>query len=560
MSPVRGINGITFSFLQAINSFVFLPLSEIREVQIMKKWIVLFLLLEGVVGYAVEYKTRLVVGITIDQFYPEWLTMYRNDLREGGLRRLMQQGKKVMADYDYLYTQTGVDQASIYTGVLPVEHGIISHDWYDRLRKRRENNVKTRDFSEIGGSFAVGYAPVQLQAMTLGCAMKKENIFSKVYSIAMNPEDAVLSGGTCADMAFWFNENSGTWVSSDFYADSLPAWLKNYNAVVESDFFIRRGWMPLAEEENSTTSLKFKNKLGGRNSFFYDIMQAKRKFDTYRVLKATPYANTLVEQLAEKLIAETSLGRDNDADLLALTFSALDYMNRDFGVYAREFRDMVLRLDRDLEKLFDLLDTKVGKENYTVFLTFSEARELLPEELSEMRIQGGYFSIFKSVALLKSYMSLVYGEGDWIADYDAGQIYLDRELVERNHISLKEMQDKVADFMIEFEGVSKVLTAYSLTRNAFSHGSEMLMQNAYSQKRSGDVLFCLQPAWVPDLKDREDNYFRYSKRNKVPLYFYGAGINAPLSGECRIADILPTLCQIMGITPPYTAKGKALFQ
>ena len=175
----------------------------------MKKWIVLFLLLEGVVGYAVEYKTRLVVGITIDQFYPEWLTMYRNDLREGGLRRLMQQGKKVMADYDYLYTQTGVDQASIYTGVLPVEHGIISHDWYDRLRKRRENNVKTRDFSEIGGSFAAGYAPVQLQAMTLGCAMKKENIFSKVYSIAMNPEDAVLSGGTCADMAFWFNENSG---------------------------------------------------------------------------------------------------------------------------------------------------------------------------------------------------------------------------------------------------------------------------------------------------------------------------------------------------------------
>ncbi|MBS1446724.1 MAG: alkaline phosphatase family protein, partial [Odoribacter sp.] len=80
MSPVRRINGITFSFLQAINSFVFLPLSEIRKVQIMKKWIVLFLLLEGVVGYAVEYKTRLVVGITIDQFYPEWLTMYRNDL------------------------------------------------------------------------------------------------------------------------------------------------------------------------------------------------------------------------------------------------------------------------------------------------------------------------------------------------------------------------------------------------------------------------------------------------------------------------------------------------
>lgn len=114
--------------------------------------------------------------------------------------------------------------------------------------------------------------------------------------------------------------------------------------------------------------------------------------------------------------------------------------------------------------------------------------------------------------------------------------------------------------MIEFEGVSKVLTAYSLTRNAFCSRFGNADAECLFPKAERDVLFCLQPAWVPDLKDREDNYFRYSKRNKVPLYFYGAGINAPLSGECRIADILPTLCQIMGITPPYTAKGKALFQ
>ena len=144
------------------------------------------------------------------------------------------------------------------------------------------------------------------------------------------------------------------------------------------------------------------------------MAQAKRKFDTYRILKATPYANTLVTDLALELLKTEQLGHDNDADLLALNFSCLDYMNRDYGVYSREFQDVVMRLDRDVEKLLNELDSRVGKGNYTVFLTFSEARELLPEELAKMRLTSGYFSIFKAVALLKSFLNLVYGEGEWI--------------------------------------------------------------------------------------------------------------------------------------------------
>ena len=205
-------------------------------------------------------------------------------------------------------------------------------------------------------------------------------------------------------------------------------------------------------------------------------------------------------------------------------------MNRDYGVYSREFQDVVMRLDRDVEKLLNELDSRVGKGNYTVFLTFSEARELLPEELAKMRLTSGYFSIFKAVALLKSFLNLVYGEGEWILDYDAEQIYLDRH-------------------MIEFEGVGHVLTAYSLTHNASSAGKEVLFQNAFSQKRSGDILYSLVPTWIPTLKEREDNYARYSKRNRVPLYLYGAGVPQ----ECQMTALLPMLCRILEVPVPYTA-------
>lgn len=512
--------------------------------------LVLFVLLNTTL-FAVENKSKLVVGITISNFYPEWLTIYHDDLAVGGLRRILEQGKQTMADYDYLFSQTGIDQATIYTGLLPAEHGVVSHAWYDRLRNKRQNNVMSDDYPILGDTGERGLSPDWLQALTLGCVMKMNNAFSKVYSVSVNGEEAVLSGGSCANMAVWLSEKSGKWVSSAYYADSLPGWLNSYNNKMESDFFIRRGWMSLADESGNATTIKLKNKVGLGNGFYYDLAQAKRRYDTYRILKATPYANTMVVDLAKELVTAEHLGQDNDPDLLALNFSCLDYMNRDFGVYAREFQDVVLRLDRDLERLFTELDARVGKGNYTVFLTFSEARELLPEELGKMRLASGYFSVFKAVALLKSFLGLLYGEGDWICDYDSGQIYLDRGLIEQKKIPLKEIQDKIADFMIEFEGVSRVITAHSLTHNSSSSGVEVLFQNSFSQKRSGDVLFSLMPTWIPELKELEDNYARYSKRHRVPLYLYGAGVNDTLPEEFKMTGLLPALCRILKMPEPY---------
>lgn len=141
-----------------------------------------------------------------------------------------------------------MDQATIYTGLLPSEHGVISHAWFDRLRNRRQSNVVAQDYRLIGEEGDEGFSPDWLQALTLGCAMKMNNAFSKVYSISVNGEEAVLSGGSCANMAFWLSEKSGKWVSSDYYADSLPGWLNVYNARMESDYFVRRGWMSLGDE------------------------------------------------------------------------------------------------------------------------------------------------------------------------------------------------------------------------------------------------------------------------------------------------------------------------
>ena len=105
---------------------------------IVKKLLLLASVLTWASGIFAEEKPKLVVGVVISHFYPEWMDMYGNELSENGLKRIMKQGVQVNANYNYFYTQTGVDHASIYTGMLPTEHGIVSRAWYDRLRRKRQ--------------------------------------------------------------------------------------------------------------------------------------------------------------------------------------------------------------------------------------------------------------------------------------------------------------------------------------------------------------------------------------------------------------------------------------
>ena len=151
-----------------------------------------------------------MVGIVVSNFYPEWLRWYDAELSTGGFKRLMA-GRTLTMYYSYFYSQTGVDHASIYTGTLPADHGIVSHAWYDYLRHKRQWAVESPEHTEVGSGETTikGSSPRFLQALSLGSALKMNNTSSKVFSIAMNSEEAVLSGGNSADMAIWYSEGTG---------------------------------------------------------------------------------------------------------------------------------------------------------------------------------------------------------------------------------------------------------------------------------------------------------------------------------------------------------------
>ena len=54
--------------------------------------------------------------------------------------------------------------------------------------------------------------------------------------------------------------------------------------------------------------------------------------------------------------------------------------------------------------------------------------------------------------------------------YGDAQIFLNRELIFEKYLSLEEVQQQAADFMLRFDGVQKAVTGRTLENNEFDNG------------------------------------------------------------------------------------------
>ena len=89
---------------------------------------------------------------------------------------------------------------------------------------------------------------------------------------------------------------------------------------------------------------------------------------------------------AIKAIDAEKLGEDQQADMLCISYSTPDIVGHAFGPYSVEIQDMYMRLDLDLKRLIESLEEKVGKYNFTVFLTADHAVVPVPQQLMDKQL------------------------------------------------------------------------------------------------------------------------------------------------------------------------------
>ncbi|MDB4605346.1 alkaline phosphatase family protein [Flavobacteriaceae bacterium] len=514
-------------------------------------------------------RPKLVVGIVVDQMRYDYISRFWNGYSEGGFKRLVKEGFNFKNNhYNYAPTSTGPGHASVYTGTTPASHGIIGNDWYDKEIGASVYCAADNTYASVGTASSAGQmSPKQLLTTTISDQLKLHTQSrSKVIAIALKDRGAVLPGGHTADAAYWFHgKNEGSWISSTFYMESLPSWVTQFNSKVPQQY--KKPWNLLKSEKAYIQSGLDKNNYEGAYKgettavFPHDLVSLWEANGAYDILKATAYGNSLTTDFALAALKGENLGKGLDTDFLAVSFSSTDYVGHQFGVNSREIEDTYYRLDLDLERLLKALDAQVGPGNYSLFLTADHAAVQVPSYLKDLKIPSGYFDskVFKDK--LNAYVVDRFGSDDLIENISNYQVFLNRGLATQLDIDLREMQEDLAQFILQDSAVERTYTAYQMWGEEYTKGIPYILQNGYNSKRSGDVLFVLKPAVISYSKTGSTHGSPQIYDTHTPLLFFGKGFKRGASYErSEIPDIAPTIAAMLGIAFPNGTTGKPLTQ
>lgn len=515
-------------------------------------------------------KTKLVIGIVVDQMRYEYLTRFEDRFGNGGFMRMINNGFNCKNNhYNYVPTYTGPGHASIYTGTTPKYHGIISNNWYDKEIKKSVYCAGDDTMTSIGTESSSGQmSPHRMKTTSFA---DENRLFTqmrgKTIGISIKDRGAILPAGHTANGAYWYQGmQEGNFITSSFYMSELPSWVKKFNNKKYSEKYLKT-WNTLYDistyVESGSDLNDFEGGFKGKETatFPYDLKKLSTDNGGYSILKSTPFGNSIVTDFAIAAIDGEQLGQDDYTDVLAVSYSSTDYVGHNFGANSKEVQDTYLRLDKDLERLFNALDTKVGKGNYTVFLTADHGAVHVPSYLQSVKIPAGYTSSSQTRKKFMVFLKERYNSEELVENVSNNQVFLNKKKIKELGLNLHEVQDAIVNEIITYKDVDKAYTAYAMTNTSFSMGVERLIQNGFNQKRSGDVMYVNNPATISYSKTGSTHGSALNYDTHVPLLFYGNGIpNGSTMAYTRIIDIAPTISALLGITFPNGSTGQPIQQ
>ena len=520
----------------------------------------------------IDIKTspKLVVGIIVDQMRYDYLTRFWSQYGDRGFKRMVNEGFNCKNHhFNYAPTSTGPGHTSVYTGTSPATHGIIGNDWYDKVTGEVVYCAGDESYRSVGTTSNAGQmSPHRMITTTITDELRLHTqMRGKTIAIALKDRGAVLPGGHTANGAYWFHgADEGKWVTSTFYMQQLPKWVSDFNASNKTREY-KKPWVPLKDIRSYMESLPDDNPYEGlfenesSPTFPHSTPNMLNKDKDFEIIKYTPYGNALTTDFALAALEGENLGQDMITDFLAISYSSTDYVGHKYGVDSKEIEDTYLQLDKDLERLFNALDQKVGEGHYTVFLSADHGAVPVPAYLKSKRIPAGYFDEATFWAKLEEYIKFTYGSTDIVKNISNYQIFLDHDHIRNLDLQIREVQEDIAQEIVQYKDIERVFTGYQMWQNDYTRGIPHILQNGYNQKRSGDVLYVL----LPDVISYSDTGSSHGSPQvydtHTPLLFFGKGIKSgSTTKRTEIPDIAPTLAALLGISFPSGTTGSPIVE
>ncbi|MEJ8819403.1 alkaline phosphatase PafA [Lacibacter sp. H407] len=534
----------------------------------MKKYLFSLFLLSSVFNiHAQVQRPKLVVGIVVDQMRWDYLQRYNDRYApNGGFKRLMSKGfncNSTMIPFTPTYTACG--HASIYTGSVPSIHGITGNNWFDNKKQQYVYCTDDPAVSVVGSTNAAAgnMSPVNMFTTTICDELKlATNQRSKVVGIALKDRGGILPAGHSANAAYWYDSKTGDWITSSYYMKALPGWVNTFNEKKLVDEYYKLGWSTIFPINSYTQSTSDENdyevKVLGKG-FPYTLSSVIGK--NYSIVLSTPFGNTLTTQFAKSAIENEQLGADSITDLLAISYSSTDYIGHAFGPNSIENEDTYLRLDKELAELLDYLDSKVGKDDYLVFLTSDHGAAHNPKFMNDLKIPAGNVLITNMVDSMNLVLKQKFAVDALVKDIINFQVVLNLPVIARKpKLKTNEITEWIIQYLLQQEAVANVF-AFDQLKNSTIHDTlKSRIANGYYQQRCGQIQIVLKPQWLEGFENGGTTHGLWNPYDShIPLIWYGWKIQpGSIYRETYMTDIAATLAALLKIQAPSGNIGQVI--
>ncbi len=524
------------------------------------------LLITSIFNASATTKPRMVVNIVVSSMRADDLERYANNFSSNGFRRLTDNGQWFTnASYGYMQTTTPVSLATIATGAMPSTHGVISDRWFDYVTNNQVQIIDDRKEQSVNYSGGSGsYSPRNLSAQTLADAVIEHNDKSRVATIAIEPTSAIVMAGHSGEV-YWMETLQSAWTTSSYYTKELPQWITTYNRELHNFSYIKKRWEPLLPYDNyHNTQVNVIEGIQSKNNKRIDVITDNslnikaHVSDEFDELCYTPAGNSAMLAFAKQLVAKCKMGEDDVVDVLNIVLDTPRYISHRYGPESVEYEDMLYRLDRDLGDFITFLMAQV-RDQQQVLITLTSDHGTSPS-FNPPGKERERFNVRQAEVITNAYIGSKHGNGEWVLGIIDRAIYLNHNLIDSKGLSLTEIQNDVATFIMQLRGVSHAVTAEAMRSSYFGSGYGEKIQNGFYPRRSGDVLINLMPGWIEEKdKSRSSSGSMYRYDTHVPLIILGAEAKAMQRSESvDMTSLATTLADMMDITAPTAAEGEEL--
>ena len=486
-------------------------------------------------------KPALLVFITIDQMRPDYYDRFKGQLT-GGLARLFQHSALFTdAHHDHAITETAPGHATTMSGRFPRSTGIT----------RNLAGVNSTDWPLIGAT-DLGAAPFRFRGTTVTDWLTAADPRTRAFSVSSKDRAAILPIGRSKQQVYWY-ANNGTFTTSIWYRDTLPTWVKDFNALRLPHRFAGQEWATLRPPADypETDSVPYEG--FGRNFMFPHKFPADSAAAAAQ-MRFTPMIDEMTLRFALQGLRRLNLGRNGATDVMAVSLSGTDYIGHFFGPESTEQHDQIVRLDRVLGAFLDTLYTLRDSTQVIVALTADHGGGFIPELHGGLRVNlGPAFDAAK--AAVKA------GGGDTTAvDIESGAFFVDPAKLGPKGLTVDQVTQTFTTAAKAVPGVLRVdrfgdLASHDLRKDPIAR--------RWLQMFPDDML----PAAVVTL--REGDIYNYpivathgsphDYDSHVPLLFYGAPFKPGIYTRfVRTVDIAPTLAVALHVKPTESLDGRVL--